>query len=249
MPVFGKSFTRSYSVLDEFGEVVAFDDITSARIYDHSPSEAEINDSDGTAENSHIQIKTSWSDGTATNEKVVSFDALVDSDPHSNSDQTYYEVLSFTLESGGATKFIWNPLTVVRPNSVESRLSITAADIEETEDSIYNAAGTGIKALTWVTKRFNRAVKLVIQDLERSGILREDLREEDCDQLVLYKLTELCCLSMMSESGDVWDSKTGHYGELYSERFTKDNIGVDLDRDNHVAPIEKKVFGPIRSVR
>lgn len=238
--LFGDSFVRSFTVENHEGDTVAVDSLVAARLYSSHPSTAVIDDDSDT---SGIERVTSWSSGSAEHEQLISYSAITDPDPHSESTETYYEVVGFRFESAGDIVRVVRPFTIARPNSIQSRIDVTAAEFGSVESSIYNTDGTGLKSSTWVDAKITEASKHVLKRMESKDFDRPQIKGSDLNMAVKYWAVSLACLDLK------WFDQFGYYKDLYEQIFESFPVRVDRDEDGLIAPDEKGNLSIIQLIR
>lgn len=239
MPViFGKSFTTSFTVHDSDGGTIAIDSIVSGRIYTTVPTEAQKEDSDESE--ADFAVVMSSSQQGQTNEYLLTYPALTDTDEHASSKETYYEVISFKFESGGAVKFVSRPITVIRPNSMFSRIATSSSDMDN-----LNAKISALKGSSWVTNKITLAVDHLLNVFEGRGYFAHLIDQKDLDDATLYWAACLACLELSSEDGDVWLARHAQYLEVYNSILNKYAVGIDANADGNIDTTEVKFGGPI----
>lgn len=236
--VFGKQFTRSFTVHDGDGNTVAIDSIVSARIYASSPTESQIEDSAEAL--SGWAVLMSSSTAGQTNETLITYPELTDSDEHASGNVTYYEVVSFKLDSGGSTKFVVRPFTVVRPGSMYSRISTSSDDIDD-----LNSKFSALKGTSWVADKIALAKKVILNTFEGRGILAHRVDQTDLDDAMVFLVGALSASELMSENGDVWSERYELYKQQYETILNKYSFGVDADGDGDITATEQVFGGPV----
>lgn len=235
-----------------FGSAIAFsftagegeqapDSIVSARLYADVPTQAQIDD-EADALGDAVERVTSWSSGTSTNEKVISFAAVDDPDPSDSDDiETYYVVVNFKWDSGGST-VVTRPAGILlrRTTVLTSRFGVVAADVYAVEAKI-----EALKGDSWTTTKITLAEKEVIADLQDriEGFELHRLALSDASELVRFKATELACNDISAETGDRWDTNAKEHAEKYEKRFRTLKARYDYDADGVQEETETTTFG------
>lgn len=124
--VFGKSISFSFTPIVD-SEPVKVDSLVSARIFSDTPTDAQI---DTPATSGYIGSPvTTWT-SKGNYEKLIEFAALTDSEPRSQDDyETYYVVVNFKYDSGGATVAVLEAIDVFRPDGLTSKITTRFDDV------------------------------------------------------------------------------------------------------------------------
>lgn len=233
--VFEQAWTFSYTVTKGLdADTVAPDSLVSARIYADYPTAAQIADTGDTAPGDAIQSIESWSEGTAENEKLITFAAIEDPEPtSSNKWESYYVVISYKLTSGGNTINDVEFLTVHRAEGITARFGVVAADIYAIESKLQTVFSDKIAA------KIALAEVLVAKDLRGDGYDMQRLLHSSVKELIQYRAAQLACNDLSFESGDVWENKSMAHDREYDTLKKDLPIAYDADDDDDIEPGEE----------
>lgn len=208
------------------GEVVAPNDIVSARLYSESPTNAQIED-DSDSLGAAIEKVESWSAGDNDNEKLITFAGVTDSDPHSTTRYVrYYVVVSYILEAGGSTVRDVLPIAIWRIKAVGSRYGVTTTEVKQVESKL-SSWDTG----TFLADKIDDAEEAVETDVHIEGFLLEKVDWSDLHILVKLKAVELCCRDLSNDPNDMFAVKAAFYRDRYDKRLKTIPIRYDQNDD------------------
>lgn len=237
-PLFNVSFTRSYSIPDGVSELSDVQ-IVAARLFTSYPSETVIEDDTSTSSDyGFIERVTSWASGNSDNEKVITYSAITDPDPHNIGNETYYEVLNVQLETGGPEHYEVRPFTIKRAGSLQSRLYCVAADITDIEYKI----GV-IRSSTQINTAIAECEERFIFRLRRNEWERHRVLEGDYNRAFRLFCTAQICRSLSDDPRDIWSMKYQDYMSEYEEAFSNDPIHEDTDGDGNFTDAEIQTSG------
>lgn len=238
VPLFNVSFTRSYTVSDGLSEL---DDVqlVAARLFTSYPSEAVIeDDADESTTYGFIERITSWTSGSADNEKLITYSAITDPDPHNVGNETYYEVLNIQLETGGPETYEVRPFTIKRAGSLQSRLYCAASDITDIEYKIGQ-----IRSDTEINTAVGECEERFIFRLRQNQWERHRVLEGDYNRAFRLFCTAQICRSLSDDPRDIWSMKYKDYMDEYQEAFSNDPIHEDTDGDGNFTDAEIQTSG------
>lgn len=232
---FEEAFTFTFqAVIGPDATPVVPDSLTSARLYDDYPSEAQIADTGNTDPGDAIESVTSWSAGDDTGEQEVSFALISDPDPTDRDDyEVYYVVVSWKPDAGSANINTVSPLIVYRPTAIGTDFDVDEDDIYAIESKLDD-----FKTSAQINTAISTAERLVKQDLRGRGkdLARVDLAS--IKDLAIYKALFILCNSLSSDDGDSWWVKAGEHKETYSMLIESLPISYDIDKDGDIEPDE-----------
>lgn len=217
--------------------------IVSARIYDHKPSEAELDDETDTL-NAAVERVVSWADGSNSNEKIITFSDIPDPNPDdSDNEEPYYIVVNFKWEFGGPT--IRSRVAVIwlqRATVLTSRYGVTSAEVYAVESKLENLKGSA-----WVDTKILFAEELVEADLADriDGFEIDRLAASDAKQLVRVKAAALAANDISAETGDRWDENAKEHEKHYNQLFAKAKLRYDYNDDGEAEISEVTNFGVV----
>ena len=229
--VFGRSISFSWTPHAN-GVPVPISGIVSARIYSDQPSESQIADS-ATLAGALERVTTARDEGDF--EKVITFSALTDPTPHDGADyKTFYVVVNFRYESGGSIVFDQETLFVYRPDSYNSKISVTADDVLGLEPDVVRAGRTRIE----IERMIRRAKEDVLTRIEAIGE-RERKRLFNLERLnsaVTYRAASLVCMSLYSQNAPHWLNKYTDRKQSYEQFFSIAKPGYDTAGTDSPSP-------------
>ena len=239
VPLFGVSFTRSFSVADDVGEQSGLQ-LVAARLFSEVPDDATVLDDTVVTGFGFVERVTSWSAGEAANEKLITYSAITDPDPLSISHETYYEVLNYQLQSGGPELYEIRPFTLKRPSSLQGRLFCSVEDITDVEYKVGQ-----VRSDTQILTAIAECEDQFIFRLRRNRWERHRVMEGDYNRAFKLFCLARICLSLSDKPGDIWWMKCygdppkilGYMGE-YEEAFSNDPIHEDVDDDGNLTDAE-----------
>lgn len=233
-PYFNVAFTRSFSIPDGIGEAADLQ-LVASRLFTQVPSEAVIEDDTDESDSNYVASSriTSWSSGSADNEKVLSYSAITDPNPHDIGHETYYEVINYQLATGAPESYAVRPFTIKRPHSLQSRLYVAAGDITGVEWKVGD-----VRTDAQLVTAIGEAEEQFIFRLRRHQWERWRVMEGDYNRAFrLYCLWQIC-RSLSDSPDDIWWEKAKAYREDYEEAYSNDPIHEDVNDDQHFSDAE-----------
>lgn len=240
---YGRAISFKWRPLANDTDVAAYS-LVSARLYGPNvePTQAQ-------KENSapgHVDEQTTWA---AIDKGLyeITFDAQVDATPSSaNRYDTFYVVVTFTYESGGAEVYDEEILYLYRPDSLTSWIDITVDDIYALEPRLAFVVATN--------QEVDEQIKLAIEDI----IAR--LKAEGYDKHRLFNLQEFnpcakrwacsyVCYSLEGEGNPHWATKGKRWEERAEQLYKSTVVGYDLTDNDKPGPTEKRFSGAVAVVR
>ncbi len=240
--LFGRPLTVLFRPQADDEDVSAYS-LTSARIYDEYPTDAQIENS----ATGHLDEAVTWT-AEAVGVYSVAFDALTDSEPHSASEyEKYFVVFNFKYESGGADHFDVETIFVYRPDSHTSEISVTSEDVYKLESRLEDVAPT----LLWAEDKIAIASQEVIAILEVRGYKKRRIFNwEKLNLTVARWAARLCCEDLAAQGSQFWATKADRWKESAERMFEAAIIGYDIvGDDNPTSPEETKFSGAVAVLR
>lgn len=235
--LFGQDFSFSFTPIRGDAET-APNVLVSARLYLNKPTDAEVADS-ANALATALQNIVSWSAGTSTNEKLISFAQILDPDPaDADAFETYYVVVSHKYGSSNQIQSVESPLIVWRSALIKSRYGLAAAQVYEFESRIQTLQGD-----TWTNTKISRAEKVLKDYLRDHDVEYKRINAEDFQNLLGYQTMVLIAVDLMNQDRDVWESKLEYYTAKFEDVFRGMKFRYDYDGDGVASPNEVKEVG------
>jgi len=220
--VFGKSI-EYYFTPQADGEPIEVNSLVASRIYTDQPTQAQIEDT----ASGHVEEVTAWtSEGKGTYK--ITFAALTDSDEHSSTAyETYYIVVNFKYQSGGATKFSVEPIFVYRPDAFTSNVTTSWHEVVALEAKIED-----LMTQTEINRLLATAERRIYRKIRaQGGEKRKLFNFEELNDAVLYLTTAYCCRNLAGEGNQFWMEKYRDYLAEAEAVFAATEPGYDADDD------------------
>lgn len=244
-PIFGKSFKLSYTIRADGSNIDSYS-LTSARLYSSNPTTAQKEDHDNTSPGDAVESVTTWINGNEEGEKVITFSAITDSDPHSPTDyEEYYLVVSVKYAIGGADNFLEPKIFQVwRPTALLSRPEVSVDDIKERERKV------GIeRSNSEIDNYISSAERYTLKLLKGKGYNVDQLEHSDLKDLIIARALYYACNEISSDSGDRWETKADQYKLEFDDLMATQSIGYDFDDNSEIDPNEKFKAGSVYLLR
>lgn len=236
--LFGQPLTVLFRPAADDESVSAYS-LSSARIYDEYPSEAQI---ENTA-TGHIEEVVSWT-VSGVNEYRVAFAALADDEPHSsNLYEKYFVVFNYRYASGGEVKFDVEQLFVYRPDSQTDVISASFDDVLKIESRLEDVAP--YDASLWLADKIEIAKDEIYAELEARGYKRRLIFENQKLNLSAVRLAaSLACSDVAAQGSQFWAEKAKSWKESADRMLEAAMIGIDVSgQDTPESPDQKKFMG------
>lgn len=234
-PIFGKSFKLSYTIRADGSNIDSFS-LTSARLYSSNPTTSQKEDHDNTSPGDAVESVVSWSNGDEEEEKIISFSAITDSDPHSpTAYEEYYLVVSVKYADGGADNFLEPKIFQVwRPTALLSRTEVSVDDVRQRERKI------GIeRSNAEIDNYISAAERYTLKLLKGKGYDVDRLAHSDLKDLIIARALYYACNEISSDTGDRWETKAEQYKLEFDDLMSTQSIGYDFDDNSEIDPDEK----------
>lgn len=227
--VFGKSVDYIFVPTID-GEPLKVDSLVNAYIYSDEPTEAQIDNGTGQIGSA----VTTWKD-EGDYAKKITFPALTDDDEHSSEDyESYWVVVKFKYDSGGATKFVKELIHVYRPDALTSRITTQYPDVYALEPRLEDFKSPGD-----IEVFIAQAKKRVFRRYRGLGLERRRMFNlEELNDATQYLATALACMSLYSQNSPQWKDKFDMRHAEYDEIFAATQVGYDVDGDGAPAADE-----------
>jgi hypothetical protein len=220
--VFGRSLSFSFTPIID-NEPVKVDSLVSARIFSEVPTETQI---ETPATTGYISAVTSWK-SAGEYEKVITFNALVDADPHSNEEyETYFVVVNFKYDSGGATVHAVEQIDVFRPDGLTSTIGTTFADVYSVDPKFEDHFG-----VSQVDKFIADSKKDIFRWYKGLGYPKKSLlRLGELNDACRYRAAQKICLSLK------WWESMSEYKAAYIDALKSSQPLAGDTSGDHAAP-------------
>lgn len=234
--LFGRDVSYYFTPLAEDEETEAYG-LTSARLYAINPTPTQLTDHAAALGGFVGSAVTSWTAGSEGREKKIVFSAVSDSTPTSSEEyETYYVVVSFTLQSGGSNVFACEPIFIWRPNAITSRIRVTPSDIYALEGKIEDITDGD----SFVLPKIQAATRYIMQKLRSQGYKKRKMFNlDDLNDAVVRKALHYCCMDQAGEDNQFWARKAELYSAECEEILKQTSVGYDADGDGTPTPDER----------
>lgn len=238
--LFGKSFDYSFTPIVT-DETVSPNSLVSARLYTDEPTDAEKDDS-GALLGTEVENVTSWSDGTQTNEKLITFSAVTDSNPHdADPYEVYWIVVSFKFDAAGPTVFSSDSILLYRPDAWTSRISVVYSDLPKFENKF-----SDLLSNAEMTNHVNIAKDRIFRVLRAKGYSRQELgRLRELNDATKYMAVASACRDLAGEENQFWWDKYQDYQAQAFEILNQTPVGVDVNGDGVIDEGESTELGSV----
>lgn len=210
-------------------------EITFAGIYSSSPTDAQI-----AAESGAIETLQSSEERDLGYE--LTFDPIDDPDVYSSNDyEIYYKLVKFRWKATEQVQHVVNAFLLWRPDSIFSRIVVTAPEIYAMESKMVALKGANS---TWAEGHIKNATDVVKNALKAKGYnRRRQFALGDMNLATKFFAAALCCLDLAGEGNQFWMQKHDKYAAMYQQIWNNSSIGYDVDDDGVPEPNERTAEG------